>query len=315
VLWIIQLLVILFLTAIVSAWARAARTDRTLRAALFGLLWVSGVGSTVAGLGLIAGGQRLAPGVPDGLGSILATTGAALTIPLIGPVRRLLARILPFDPESIPDLVGLSILLAMIGANLATLLWLSESLRIVSVTVPQLIGQSVTLLGMALLVVGLGMERDLRATAQRLGLILPTATVVLLSLGFTALLFVVAGLAGAATQWLQPELAREIEDRLIQITQDVSSAGGALAVGIAVGVGEEMLFRGAIQPRFGIVLTSVLFTLVHVQYGLSLITAGVFAMSLLLGLERRYLGTTACILTHATYDVAALLLQTLAPAT
>jgi len=310
--WIVQLLVILALTAVASAWARAARTDRTLRVLLFGLLWFSGLGSLLIGLGLILGGQQRAPGVADGLGPVLVTAGASVVIPLISPVRRMLARLLPFDPHSIPDLVGLSVVLAAIGVTLATLLWLSESLRVATVTVPQLIGQSATLLGMALLAVGLGIERDVRSTARRLGLTRPTATVLLLSFGFTGLLFFVAGLAGVATQWFQPELAREIEDRLIQITEDVSSVGGAVAVGIAVGAGEELLFRGAIQPRFGIILTSVLFTLVHVQYGFSLITAGVFAMSLVLGLERRFLGTTACILTHATYDIVVLLIQNLA---
>ena len=306
--WLAQLIGILLVTAVVSMWARAARADRTLRLLLLGLLWSIALGSTLIGVGLTLARPRVAPGI----GLVLTTTGVTMLVPLAGPVRRFLARLLPFDAESIPDLVGLTILATLIAGNLATLIWLGDELRIASVSVVQLVAQSITLLGVALLAVGLGFERDLSSAAQRLGLRRLNFVQAVTALGFTVLLFIIASLSGALTQWLQPELARVIEDRLVRMTEEVSSVGGALAVSMAAGIGEEVLFRGAIQPRYGLVLTSVLFTLVHVQYGLSFITAGVFAMSMLLGLERRYLGTTACILTHTAYNVVAILLQNLA---
>jgi membrane protease YdiL (CAAX protease family) len=83
----------------------------------------------------------------------------------------------------------------------------------------------------------------------------------------------------------------------------------ALALGLLAGTGEEILFRGAIQPRYGLLLTTLLYTVLHVQYELSLVSLGVFGLAILLGLERRWFGTTACILTHALYDALAILLQ------
>uniref|UniRef100_A0A831TCE8 CPBP family intramembrane metalloprotease n=1 Tax=Thermorudis peleae TaxID=1382356 RepID=A0A831TCE8_9BACT len=311
--WIAQLVGIALISAVLSAWARGARTDRLLRLLLLALLWTIALGLVVAGLGIMVAGARLPLVLARGAGYTLTMTGVAMLLALVAPVRRLLARFLPFDAESVPDQVGLAVLLALIAGNLAGLIWLAGDLRVAPVSVVQLVGQSVTLVAVAALAVGLGIERTWGSTVRRLGFTRLTWVQAATALGFTVALFVIAGAAGALTQWLQPELAREIEDRLVQMTQDVSSVSGALAVSIAAGVGEETLFRGAIQPRYGILLTSALFTLVHVQYGLSIITAGVFAISLLLGLERRYLGTTACILTHATYNAVAILLQNLAP--
>ncbi|WP_187820599.1 CPBP family glutamic-type intramembrane protease [Pasteuria penetrans] len=61
-----------------------------------------------------------------------------------------------------------------------------------------------------------------------------------------------------------------------------------MAVTIAPAIGEELFFRGALQSRVGIWVTSILFTLVHTQYdwyGLLII----FLDSLLLGwIAHRY---------------------------
>ncbi|WP_223127896.1 CPBP family intramembrane glutamic endopeptidase [Pasteuria penetrans] len=61
-----------------------------------------------------------------------------------------------------------------------------------------------------------------------------------------------------------------------------------MAIIMAPSIGEELFFRGALQPRVGIWITSILFTLVHPQYdwyGLLII----FLDSLLLGwIARRY---------------------------
>ena len=96
---------------------------------------------------------------------------------------------------------------------------------------------------------------------------------------------------------------------MLPVTTEFGSPAWALALGILAGVGEELLFRGAVQPRYGLLLTALLFTVVHVQYELSIVTLGVFGLAILLGIERRRLGTSACIVTHALYDAIAVLLQ------
>ena len=77
---------------------------------------------------------------------------------------------------------------------------------------------------------------------------------------------------------------------------------GIVSIGLAAAVGEEPIFRGALQPRFGLVLSSLLFALVHSQYGISLATVIVLALGLVLGIIRQRTNTTTSIITHAVYN-------------
>ena len=75
---------------------------------------------------------------------------------------------------------------------------------------------------------------------------------------------------------------------------------GALVLGIAAGAGEEALFRGALQPRYGIVLTSIVFALLHApQYGLNMAVLGLFGVSVVLGVARNRYGTTTAMIAHS----------------
>src|SRR3712207_7585562 len=47
---------------------------------------------------------------------------------------------------------------------------------------------------------------------------------------------------------------------------------------VGAGLGEETLFRGAVQPVLGILPTSILFASMHVQYGPSLLLGYVFLL-------------------------------------
>lgn len=53
-----------------------------------------------------------------------------------------------------------------------------------------------------------------------------------------------------------------------------------LALGVASGVAEELLFRGAIQPIAGWVLTSIVFGLVHVGPGRTFLAWTIWAMAM-----------------------------------
>jgi uncharacterized protein len=94
------------------------------------------------------------------------------------------------------------------------------------------------------------------------------------------------------------------------MTSGIQNPVGALILGLSTGIGEEVLFRGAIQPRFGIVIASAIWSLLHVQYELTWVVAGLFAMGIMLGLIRNHYGTTAAIVTHALYNVLIVLIQT-----
>ncbi|WEN15450.1 CPBP family intramembrane metalloprotease [Rhodanobacter sp. AS-Z3] len=87
-----------------------------------------------------------------------------------------------------------------------------------------------------------------------------------------------------------------------------------LWIALAAGFGEELLFRGALQPLLGIWVTSALFVLVHARaYRFSkfnkrmLVQAlCIFATSVFFGFLARYAGLVAAMIVHAAIDVVGL---------
>jgi membrane protease YdiL (CAAX protease family) len=91
------------------------------------------------------------------------------------------------------------------------------------------------------------------------------------------------------------------------IAGDLSLAAGIL-LGVSAGVGEELLVRGALQPRAGLFWASVLFAAGHVQYTwFGMLT--IFMLGIALGLVRARANTTTAIVVHALYDMIAALGQ------
>jgi len=78
---------------------------------------------------------------------------------------------------------------------------------------------------------------------------------------------------------------------------------GVLTLGLAAALGEESVFRGALQPRFGLILTAILFALMHSNYGITLSTVLVFGVGIVLGLLRLRYNTTTSMLAHAIYNI------------
>lgn len=77
------------------------------------------------------------------------------------------------------------------------------------------------------------------------------------------------------------------------------------------GTGEEILFRGAIQPLIGIWLTSIIFVAIHGYFkfksaGHILFGVLLFGLSMLLGVLYEMSGIYAAIAAHAVYDLVLL---------
>lgn len=159
--------------------------------------------------------------------------------------------------------------------------------------------------------VGWGIRRDTRAVLQRLGLRAPTLRDCFAGLVIGTLLF--AGMIAATSLLPYGATADESLARtLFVIVKD--SLPAALLVAILAGTGEEIFFRGALQPIFGLCLTSLFFALIHLQYGLSPALLILFFVSLGLGLLRKRFSTSAAIIAHATYNFLPFLLIRLLPA-
>lgn len=115
---------------------------------------------------------------------------------------------------------------------------------------------------------------------------------------------VVAGLEWTESVLL-PDL-HAIEDRFDYEFVGIPPFVGAVLVSVAAGVGEELLFRGALQPRVGVVPSAALFAGLHVQYQLPGILM-IFVVGLALGMLKRRTSTTFTILVHVFYDLGAFL--------
>ena len=286
---------------------------------LFGMLSV-GIGLLQRGpLGAQLQGMYSASGLGDvswttvGLGLWLPSTlGVVLLVPA---VRRLAARVIPIDARSAVHAVALSYsalvlvnLLITLGMGLKNLAGALESSAAAGVpyNVTALIWvQDVTMLLMALVGVGWLSRRGLGAAVQRLGVIMPTWAQAGIGLGvgiaMVPVILLLERLASQLGLGANPDVERLTEQKLGPM---LASLPGVLTLGLAAALGEESVFRGALQPRFGLILTAILFALMHSNYGITLSTVLVFGVGVVLGLLRLRHNTTVSMLAHAIYNIA-----------
>lgn len=162
------------------------------------------------------------------------------------------------------------------------------------------------LVGMAVLAfgaVGYRIRRNLPATLERLGLrSLEASHWVVIAIGLVLLVVLNAGAEWVQHRWF-PDLWAS-DQRVNRLIAGGLSQWDTLLLGVSAGVGEELSLRGALQPKLGVFLTSLLFALLHVQYswfGIGII----LVLGLLLGTIRSRTSTSAAILVHALYDTFA----------
>jgi hypothetical protein len=162
------------------------------------------------------------------------------------------------------------------------------------------------LIGLTLLAlggVGFLVRRDLRATLDRLGLQpLRAPHLAVILIGVIGLFGLNAG-AESLERAFFPE-AWASDQRVNQLMVGELSRYETLVLGLSAGVGEELALRGALQPIFGLVPTSLVFAALHVQY--SWLGMGVILLlGLTLGWIRQRTSTTTAIAVHALYDIVA----------
>jgi uncharacterized protein len=104
---------------------------------------------------------------------------------------------------------------------------------------------------------------------------------------------------------------------ILESVLDVNSLSpvSAISVSLCAGIGEEALFRGALQPIIGIWWSSLLFAILHINPSRLMSDArstvafatSVFAVSLLFGQIFISIGLVAAIAAHSAWDFVALL--------
>jgi membrane protease YdiL (CAAX protease family) len=79
--------------------------------------------------------------------------------------------------------------------------------------------------------------------------------------------------------------------------------GTRLLISLSAGVAEELFFRGYLQPRLGILPSTLFFVAAHAGYGRPFMLLGVCLLSLLYGLLSRWRGSIwAAISAHFLFD-------------
>lgn len=157
---------------------------------------------------------------------------------------------------------------------------------------------------LAMLGVGWLVRRNLRQVFQRLGLRLPQRQ------DWTAGLAMAIGLHimvwAASAVWAEMTAADAWQQQTAAARQifETYSSSLILAVLFALltAISEEMLFRGALQPIFGLWISSLFFTWVHVQYALTPAALILLAVSLGFGWLRRHVSATAAVIAHSVYN-------------
>jgi len=161
--------------------------------------------------------------------------------------------------------------------------------------------------------VGYMMRRDLPHTLTRLGLRAPTLGDILGGIAVGLGLFGMSIAFSILWQTVAtPQQFAEQNQAAQQIAMSIDRLALVLAVALTAAIGEEIFIRGALQPVFGVVLSSVFFAVLHSQYLFAPSMLFIFAVSVGLGLLRRRASTTAAVIAHFVYNFVPLFLSYLA---
>jgi uncharacterized protein len=256
--------------------------------------------SVAGGLVKIPGSQAVA------LGAGIMATGAVAATLASKPVRDRVARVLPMDPDNPVHAYALVLAVVFFGSQLATIAFidtLAVDQTLPPVALADIVASEVPFLVLALAGVGLYIRRNVAGAALRLGVTRPAwwqiATALAAAGAFYAFIQGVDHLSHVFT----PQVAGQVDKTTVHMYGAIlSDPLGVAALALLPGICEEILFRGALQPRIGLLATAALFTSIHTQYGLSFDTLSILVVAVGLGLIRKYANTTTSGICHVTYN-------------
>jgi membrane protease YdiL (CAAX protease family) len=263
---------------------------------LVGAFDLEGAGLLQAG----SGGRGL--GIDVG---IMATGVVAATL-ASKPMRELVARVAPIDPDNPVHAYALALAVILFGSQLAMIAFvdvLAVDQTLPPLTVGDLAASQAPFLIMALAGVGLFIRRNASGAAERLGLTRPTWRHIAIALAGAGAFFALVQGADQLSHAWTPQVAGQVDKTTQHLFGGLGDPLGIAAVALLPAICEEILFRGALQPRIGLLATAALFTAVHPQYGLSFDALSVFVVAIGLGLIRKYTNTTTSGVCHASYNL------------
>jgi len=161
---------------------------------------------------------------------------------------------------------------------------------------------------LSVVAVGFWITRNRTEVLARLGLTRPTPRECGIAVGTGLGLVVLFTLFDAGIGALWGILGWPVTDTAaftVLIAHALTPAG-ILLLAVSAGVGEEIAFRGVLQPRFGIVIPSLLFASLHsFQYGWDGLIS-VLLLGIAFALIRRRYSTSVSAISHTVYDLVLL---------
>jgi len=225
------------------------------------------------------------------------------------PIQRALARVIPIRPGSpviyLTIVLGLLLIAQQAGAQVQPG---------TPLTLADLLAQDIPLLLLSFVGVGIFVRRSPREATERLGLLPPRQKRwwLVAVVGIFAFLAVAYGIERVADM-LSPSSQQQVTNATNVLFSHFNNPLGVILLGLMPAVVEETLFRGALVPRLGVLVTAILFAALHTQYAVTFATLEVFVLGIGLGLLRvRSASTLPCMVTHAGYNIAVGLLGFLA---
>lgn len=231
----------------------------------------------------------------------LAVAGVLGLLYLWQPVQRALARHLPVRAGSpvvyLTVVFGLLLVAQQVGAQIQPQ---------PPLTYADLLAQDIPFLVLSFVAVGIFIRRSPQETIERLGLIPPRHRrwwlVAVIVIGvFLAIAFGIEAVANVVA----PSQQKQVTNVTTALFSHFNNPAAVIFLGVVAGVVEETLFRGALVPRLGIIVTAILFAALHTQYAVSFATLEVLVLGIGLGWLRARSGSTLpCMVSHAGYDIA-----------
>ena len=208
-------------------------------------------------------------------------------------------------------LAGWALFLMAIGSNVLMRPFVSpEDLRLGNAVV-FVLAQEGFFLVYALIGLGLGLDRTWPEVRSRLGLDGWRWRDVWAGLGGTVVMLIASTLMAAGLGLFFSDAVEEAAVFNRVVVSQLPGVMGVVIMGAATGIGEEVLFRGAIQPLLGVWVTSLLFAGIHLQYFSPVIVVA-FMLGVILGWMRLRWGLMASIWAHSMYNTLVGLLALLA---
>jgi len=314
---LIGLALLLFTVYLANAVQAAGESESAL---LHGLLLIvivftSSLSAGIVQAALTGDTEAFGRPLPVGAGLLLAALTLALLIGGLGLIgraswRQRLARWLPGCKADSPvHLTAAVLCLALLVYTIANLVasggvaGIAEGLAADGIRLSEVVINQVLWVIAALLGVGLWLRRTPSAVAQRLGLRVPTLDDLVwgASVGIGGVVLVLL-LGAIGALFSDPAALAEQSAAAQQIAAAFATLPSALVMALTVSIGEEVLFRGALQPIFGVAVTSVFFVALHTQYALTPATFGLLLVTFGFAWLRQQHSTTAAIVAHFVYN-------------